>query len=76
MASTPKEVASIKDSHNEPLTKEGDDKPLAKDGDWLSMMMSPLPQGQLAAYVMQDGNEHLATRMSDMYIVPGNDKPQ
>jgi hypothetical protein len=60
-----KEDASIKEGHNEPLTKEGNNKSLAKNGDWLGTMMSPLPQGQLAAYVMQDDDEPLATRASD-----------
>jgi hypothetical protein len=65
MASTPKEVASVEEGHNKPLAKEGSDKPLAKDGNWLRTTMSPLPQGQLAAYLMQDKDEHLATRTSD-----------
>jgi hypothetical protein len=60
-----KEAASVEEGHNEPLAKEGDDEPLAKDGDWLGTTMSPLPQGQLAAYVMQDDDEPLATRASD-----------
>jgi hypothetical protein len=57
--------ASVKEGHNEPLSKEGDNKPHAKDGNWLGMLMSPLPQGRLAAYVMQDDNKPLATRASD-----------
>ena len=65
MAGTPKEMAFVKEGHNEPLAKEGDNKPLAKDGDWLSTTMSPLPQEQLAAYIMQEDYEHLTTRMSD-----------
>ena len=65
MASTPKEASSVEEGHNKSLAKEGNDEPLAKDGDWLTTMMSPLPQGQLAVYVMQDNNEHLATRTSD-----------
>ena len=60
--STPKEIPSVEEGHNKPLTKEGLDEPLAKDGNWLSTTMSPLPQGQLTAYVMQDDDEHLATR--------------
>ena len=67
MASMPKakEVASVEEGHNKPLAKEGDDKPLVKDDDWLSTAMSPLPQGQLAMYIMQDSNKHLATRTGD-----------
>jgi hypothetical protein len=60
-----KEDASVEEGHNEPLAKEGNDKPLAKDGDWLGTTMSPLPQGQLAVYVMQDNNKPLTTRASD-----------
>ncbi len=60
-----KKDASVKEGHNELLSKEGDDEPLAKDGNWLGMTMSPLPQRQLAAYIMQDDNEPLATRTSD-----------
>jgi hypothetical protein len=59
------EDASVEEGHNEPLAKEGDDEPLAKCGDWLGTTMSPLPQGQLAAYVMQDDVKPLATRASD-----------
>jgi hypothetical protein len=65
MAGMPKEIASVKEGHNEPLAKEGNNKPLAKDGDWLSTTMSLLPRGQLAAYIMQDDYEHLTTKMSD-----------
>ena len=65
MASMPKEVAFIKEGHNEPLVKEGNNKTLAKDGNWLSTTMSPLPQGQLAMYVMRGGHKHLATRTGD-----------
>ena len=54
MASTPKEIASVKEDHNKPLSKEGNNEPLAKDSDWLSTTMNPLPQGQLATYIMQD----------------------
>ena len=86
MASTRKEIASVDEGHNEPLAKEGNNKPLAKDGNWLSTKMSPLPQGQLTAYVMQDDDEHLATRTSTscqatisrirvVYTVQGNDEP-
>jgi hypothetical protein len=52
MASMPKEIASVKEGHNKPLAEEGNKEPLAKDYDWLSTTMSPLPQEQLAAYVM------------------------
>ena len=86
MASTPKEIASVKEGHNKPLAKEGNNKPPAKDGNWLSTMMRPLPQGQLTAYVMQEDNEHLATRtctscqatigrIRAAYAVQGNSKP-
>ncbi len=38
--------------------------------------MSPLPQGQLAAYVMQDDNEPIATKgLRTAHAVQGNDKP-
>jgi hypothetical protein len=57
-----KEEASVEEGHNEPLAKEGNDGPLAKDGDWLGTTMSPLPKGQLAAYVMQDDDEPLTTK--------------
>jgi hypothetical protein len=60
-----KEAASVEEGHNKPLAKEGDDKPLAKDGNWLGTTMCPLPQGQLAVYIMQDDNKPLATRASD-----------
>jgi hypothetical protein len=74
MAGTPKEIASVEEGHNEPLAKEGNNEPLAKDGNWLSTTMSPLPQEKLAAYIMQDNNEHLTTRRATMYVVPGDDK--
>ncbi len=61
----PKEVASDMERHNKPLAKEGDNTPLAKDGNWLSTTMSPLPQGQLTVYLMQEDDEPLATRTSD-----------
>ena len=71
-----KEDASVKEGHNEPLAKEGDDEPLAKDGDWLGTTMSPLPQGQLAAYAMHEDNEPIATKgLRTAYAVQGNDKP-
>ncbi len=70
-----KEDASVEEGHNEPLAKKGDDEPLAKDGNWLGTMMSPLPQGQLAAYVMQDNNKPLATRASDRVRCASNYKP-
>jgi hypothetical protein len=70
------EDASVKEGHNKPLTKEGNNKPLAKDGNWLGMTMSSLPQVQLAACVMQDDNEPLATKgLMTAYTVQGNDKP-
>ncbi len=70
------EDASIEEGHNKPLAKEGNGKPLAKDGDWLGTTMSPLPQGQLAAYVMQDDNEPLTTKgLRTAYAVQGNDEP-
>jgi hypothetical protein len=70
-----KEDASIKEGHNEPLAKEGDNEPLAKDGNWLGKTMSPLPQGQLAMYVMQDNNEPLATKgLRTAYAMQGNNK--
>ncbi len=56
-----KEDASVEEGHNEPLAKEGNDKPFAKDGNWLGTTMSPLPQGQLAAYTVQCNNEPLTT---------------
>jgi hypothetical protein len=61
----PKEDASVEEGHNELLSKEGDKEPLAKDGNWLGTTMSPLPQGLLAVYIMQDDNKPLATRASD-----------
>jgi hypothetical protein len=68
-----KEDASIKEGHNEPLAKEGDNGPLAKDGNWLGTTMSPLPQGQLAAYVMQDDNEPIPTKgLRTVYAMQGN----
>ncbi len=71
-----KEDASVEEGHNGPLAKEDDDEPLAKDGDWLSTTMSPLPQGQLAAYVMQDDDEPLTTKgLRTAYAVQGNDEP-
>jgi hypothetical protein len=71
-----KEDASVEEGHNKPLAKKGNDEPLAKDGDRLSTTMSPLPQGQLAAYVMHDNNEPLATKgLRTAYAVQGNDKP-
>ena len=86
MESMPKEVAFIKEGHNEPLVKEGNNKTLAKDGNWLSTTMSPLPQGQFMAYVVQDNDEHLATRICMSYqatiscirvayAVQGNNEP-
>jgi hypothetical protein len=86
MAGTPKETASVVEGYNEPLVKEGNNKPLAKDGNWLSTTMSPLPQGQFMAYVVQDNDEHLATRMCMScqatiscirvaYAVQGNNEP-
>jgi hypothetical protein len=60
-----KEDTSIEEGHNKPLAKEGNGKPLAKDGNWLGTTMSPLPQGQLDAYVMRDDDEPLTTRASD-----------
>ncbi len=48
-----KEDASVMESHNEPLTKEGDNEPLAKDGDWAGYDNEPLLRGQLATYIMQ-----------------------
>jgi hypothetical protein len=42
----------------------------------LGTTTSPLPQGQLATYVMQDNNESLATKgLRTMYAMQGNDKP-
>ena len=64
----------MEEGHNKPLAKEGDDKPLVKDDDWLSTAMSPLPQGQLAMYIMQDSNKHLATRTGDR-VHPARQQP-
>jgi hypothetical protein len=70
------EDASVEEGHNKPLAIEGNNEPLAKDSNWLGMTMSPLPQGQLAAYVMQEDNEPLATKdLRTAYVVQGNDKP-
>jgi hypothetical protein len=69
-----KEDASVKKGHNMPLAKEGNNVPLAKDGNWLGTIMSPLPQGQLATYVMQEDNEPLTTKgLRTAYAVQGND---
>jgi hypothetical protein len=66
----------VKEGHNKPLAKEGNNEPLAKDGNWLGMTMSPLPQGQLAAYIMKDNNEPLATKgIRAAYNARGNNKP-
>ncbi len=71
-----KKDASVEEGHNKPLAKEGNNKALAKDGNWLGTTMSPLPQGQLATYVMQDDDEPLTTKgLRTVYVVQGNDEP-
>ncbi len=71
-----KEDASVKEGHNKHLTKEGDNKPLAKDGNWLGTTMSPLPQGQLAVYIMHDNNQPIATKgLRTVYAMQGNNEP-
>jgi hypothetical protein len=71
-----KEAASVEEGHNKPLAKKGDGEPLAKYGYWLGTTTSPLPQGQLAAYVMQDNKEPLTTKgFRTVYAVQGNNKP-
>jgi hypothetical protein len=60
-----KEDTSVKEGHNEPLAKKGTTNPLPRMATGLGATMSPLPQGQLAAYIMQDDNKPLVTRASD-----------
>jgi hypothetical protein len=60
----------------EPFAKDSNDKLLPRMATGLGPTMSPLPQWQLAAYVMQDNDEPLATKsLRDAYAVQGNNEP-
>jgi hypothetical protein len=71
-----KEASFIKEGDNGPLSKTATMNPLPRMATGLGVMMSLLPQGQLAMYVMQDDDEPLATKgLRTAYTVQGNDKP-
>ncbi len=58
------------------LPKKATTNPLPRMATGLGTTMSPLPQGQLAAYVMQDDDEPLAIKgLRAAYAVQGNDEP-
>ncbi len=57
-----KQAAFVEEGDNEPFAKESDDELLPRMATGLGTTMSPSSQGQLAAYIMQDDDEPLATK--------------
>ena len=55
-------AAFVEEGNNEPFAKERNSKLLPMMVTGLGTTMSPLSQGQLAAYVMQDDDEPLTTK--------------
>jgi hypothetical protein len=71
-----KQAAFVKEGKDEPFVKESDDELLPRMVTGLGTAISPLPQGQLAVYIVQDDDEPLSTKgLRAAYAVQGKNKP-